>query len=62
VPTPEETRGVFTNSVNPKAIDPNTGVAFPNDTIPANRIDPISKKFADTFFVAPNNLADPRRN
>ncbi len=62
VPTAEEARGIFTNSVNPKPIDPNTGQPFPNDTIPASRIDPISQRFIDTFFVAPNNPSDPRRN
>jgi hypothetical protein len=62
VPTPEEARGVFTNSVNPKPRDPLTGLAFPNDTIPANRIDPISQRFITKFFVTPNNLSDPRRN
>jgi hypothetical protein len=38
VPTADQRRGVFTTSIR----DPLTGQPFPNNTIPANRIDPVT--------------------
>ncbi len=39
VPTADERNGVFTSAVR----DPLTGANFPNNTIPANRIDPFAR-------------------
>ena len=36
-------------------IDPRTGVAFPNNTIPANRIDPTALNFVKAVLPLPNN-------
>lgn len=49
VPTPDEKTGRFSRTV----IDPLTKLPFPNNTIPANRISPISAKFLD-FWPDPN--------
>lgn len=45
VPTPGERNGVFPLSV----IDPTTGAPFLNQTIPADRFDPLSKKLMDVY-------------
>jgi hypothetical protein len=38
----------------PPVIDPNTGNPFPNNQIPANRINPVSQKIQDRFYPLPN--------
>src|SRR5207248_3295905 len=40
VPTADQRRGVFPSRIN----DPSTGAAFPNNTIPQNRWDPVAAK------------------
>lgn len=42
---------------DPLNVDPVTGArrAFPNNMIPANRIDPIARKFLDTYQPLPNH-------
>jgi outer membrane receptor protein involved in Fe transport len=47
--TSDERRGVFAGSIR----DPLTGLPFPNNTIPADRIDPIAAKIA-SMLPAPN--------
>jgi hypothetical protein len=51
VPTQAMLSGNFNG--NGTVIDPTTGQPFPNDTIPASRINPVSQKFL-SFFPAPN--------
>jgi hypothetical protein len=52
VPTATERQGVFSNTIR----DPLTGQAFPNNTIPAGRIDPVSRQLMD-LFPMPNASA-----
>lgn len=47
--TTDERRGVFSSTVR----DPLTGAAFPNNTIPTNRIDPVAAAIA-ALLPAPN--------
>ena len=49
VPTDAQKSGVFVTPI----IDPETGQPFPNNTIPADRINDISKQFIQ-FWPAPN--------
>lgn len=49
VPTADERNGVFTGAVR----DPLTGANFPNNTIPANRIDPFARALL-ALVPAPN--------
>jgi hypothetical protein len=49
-PTDAQREGVFATPI----FDPQAGALFPNNTIPASRINPISKKISDTFFPKPN--------
>lgn len=44
-PTAAQKNGVFPTTI----IDPLTGKPFPNNTIPANRIDPVAKKIQDLY-------------
>ncbi|HUS07885.1 MAG TPA: TonB-dependent receptor, partial [Bryobacteraceae bacterium] len=46
VPTAAERRGDF-SGVSKQLVDPVTGAPFPNNQIPANRIDPVAKYFLD---------------
>jgi hypothetical protein len=68
VPTADERRGVFTSTVR----DPLTGLPFPNNTIPASRIDPTSAAIlalvpeanqpgANNFFRQPEVTDDADR-
>ncbi len=45
VPTASERNGIFTGTVR----DPLTGQPFPNNTIPADRIDPVARQLMDLF-------------
>lgn len=45
-PTAAEKSGVFSRTIT----DPLTGKPFPNNTIPANRIDPVAKKIQDLYI------------
>src|SRR5262245_12284541 len=49
VPTLDERNGIFTGAIT----DPLTGQPFPNNTIPANRIDPVGAAILG-YFPAPN--------
>ncbi len=49
VPTAQEKMGHFANTIQ----DPLTGNPFPNNIIPEDRIDPVSRKLL-TFWPAPN--------
>ncbi len=51
VPTQAMQSGNFNG--NGTVIDPTTGQPFPNDTIPASRINPVAQKFL-TLFPTPN--------
>lgn len=53
VPTPEQAAGDFSGSPSP-IIDPQTGLPFPGNKIPANRISPVSSAFIKEFYPAPN--------
>jgi Carboxypeptidase regulatory-like domain/TonB-dependent Receptor Plug Domain len=55
VATAEERAGNFGST---SLWDPLSGALFPNNTIPAARIDPVSKNIQDSFFPLPN-LNDP---
>jgi len=44
-PTANEHNGIFTTAVR----DPLTGQPFPNNTIPADRIDPVARQLMDLF-------------
>ena len=53
-PTAAQRSGVFPVTL----YDPQSGAFFPNNTIPASRINPVSRKISDQFFPLPN-LVDP---
>jgi outer membrane receptor protein involved in Fe transport len=51
VPTADQLNGIFTTSIK----DPTTGNPFPNNTIPAGRIDPNAQALIKSgYFPAPN--------
>lgn len=65
LPTSAEKNGDFSDYAalfNKTIIDPVTKTPFPNNVIPSNRIDPISKRVVDVLFVEPNNAGNPTRN
>jgi len=51
VPTADWRNGNFGST---KIVDPLTGIQFPNNTIPANRISPVAKAFQENYLPAPN--------
>jgi hypothetical protein len=53
VPTPEERVGNFSAAGEPVIFDPTTGLPFPGNTIPSDRIDPISQAFMN-LYPSPN--------
>ena len=53
VPTAAEVAGNFSGIKGVTIKDPLTGIAFPGNIIPANRMDPIGKQMAG-FYPAPN--------
>lgn len=53
VPNPPEVQGNFSNRTDLVLKDPLTGLQFPGNIIPPNRMDPIGKTIA-TFYPAPN--------
>ena len=55
--TANERNGIFTTAVK----DPFTGTPFPNNTIPQNRLDPISQNILK-LIPQPNNPGDPARD
>jgi hypothetical protein len=60
VPTPAEISGNLA-SLGKTIIDPTTKLPFPNNVIPANRIDPISAGLAQ-YYEAPNNPSGTVQN
>ncbi|QNI37187.1 TonB-dependent receptor [Edaphobacter albus] len=50
VPTTAWRNGVFSSTI----IDPTTGLPFPNNTIPANRISSVSAAIQNTYYPSPN--------
>jgi len=54
LPTTLERSGNFSQSTN-KPIDPLTGMLFPNDTIPALRMDPVALTILSTYVPAVAN-------
>lgn len=50
VPTTAWRNGVFSTTI----IDPTTGQPFPNNTIPANRINSVSAALQNNYYPAPN--------
>jgi hypothetical protein len=54
VPTVLQRQGILTEGNQPAIYDPLTGQPFANNTIPANRIDPVAFKVANTIFPLPN--------
>jgi len=65
VPTDLERMGDFSQSLSATSplltiIDPTTGLAFPGNRVPANRINPIGQAFLNQFPRA-NTTADPSR-
>lgn len=52
-PTADEKQGIFPVTI----LDPTTGAPFPNNTIPADRIDPVSRAIQDKYIpTAPGHL------
>ena len=49
--TAAQRNGIFTSTIK----DPSTGNAFPNNTIPANRLDPNAKALLSLFYPLPNS-------
>jgi hypothetical protein len=69
VPTVAQKSGVFTTTIK----DPLSGLPFPNNTIPANRINPIAQKLQSFYpdpntagqgfnFTSPNSASHPLNN
>ncbi|WP_187143248.1 TonB-dependent receptor [Terriglobus albidus] len=50
VPTGAWRSGVFSSTI----IDPQTGLPFPNNTIPGSRISSVARAFQDNYLPAPN--------
>jgi len=59
VPTAPQLAGDF-SGFNKTIKDPLTGIPFPNNVIPTNRLDPIAQKLA-RYYAAPNN-PNPAQN
>ena len=57
VPTANFRAGNF-SSLAGQLVDPLTGIAFPNNTIPANRISSVSKYYQEEFYPLPNSGTD----
>jgi hypothetical protein len=53
IPTPLERQGIFTEPGQPTIYDPTTHLPFPNNTIPAARMDPAAAKIM-ALFPDPN--------
>ncbi len=51
VPTPLQRQGILTEGGQLPIYDPLTGMPFANNTIPANRFDPVAQKVANLFPV-----------
>lgn len=54
LPTALERSGDFSQSVN-QPVDPLTGMPFPNDTIPASRVDTVASRILSTYVPAVAN-------
>ncbi len=64
LPTAAEKSGnlsAYSTYFGRRIVDPSTGSPFPGDIIPANRIDPISRRILDDLFIDPTS-SDPLRN
>jgi hypothetical protein len=57
VPLPAERTGDFSAPYEPIIVDPNTGLPFPGNVIPTNRIDPISQAFMK-LYPNPNQAVE----
>jgi len=57
VPTAQELQGVFDTEIT----DPETGLPFPDNTIPQDRIDPVIRNVIP-YYPAPNRPEDPAWN
>lgn len=57
VPLLPELHGDFSAPYEPTIYDPGTGLPFPGNVIPTNRIDPISQAFM-SLYPAPNTAVD----
>src|SRR3954447_13570794 len=57
VPLLPERTGDFSASYEPIIVDPNTGLPFPGNVIPTNRIDPISQAFMK-LYPNPNQAVE----
>jgi outer membrane receptor protein involved in Fe transport len=51
--TPQQRQGDFSASSTP-IIDPSTGLQFPGNRIPSNRIDPVSQNIINQYMPLPN--------
>lgn len=49
VPTTLQRQGILTEGSQPAIYDPLSGLPFPNNTIPTNRIDPVAQQVANLF-------------
>jgi len=50
VPTLDMRQGIFASAIR----NPSTGQPFPNNTVPASMINPVSRFFQDTYYPQPN--------
>ncbi|MGH9628726.1 MAG: TonB-dependent receptor plug domain-containing protein, partial [Bryobacteraceae bacterium] len=57
VPTPDERNGIFPSTIR----DPLTGQPFPNNTVPASRVNPTSAELLERYVPLPN-VNDPNNN
>lgn len=63
IPSTAELSGNFQNATNGVApVDPTTGKAFANNTIPAGRMDPVAVKFLQQFIPSAPNAPGNRFN
>jgi hypothetical protein len=59
VPTSLEKKGIFTGGA--PVVDPLTGNPFPNNVVPASRINPVAAGIA-SYYPDPNTTGNPRFN
>ena len=58
LPTAAQRGGIFSSTI----VDPNTGIAFPGNQIPASRLDPISQKVLSLVPLPQTNAATGNYN
>jgi len=54
VPTADMRAGILTNLPGDTAVDPSTGLPFPGNRIPANRLNPVAQSLFSNYLPLPN--------